>query len=195
MGQLRFLIRFCLLVVFAVGKASGCQCGESPSAKDAWRDSPAVFLGNVENVSPEELQDGDSVQKVMVRVEAGFKGARTDQRFAISNSLGSCSHTYKRGERILFYLQPSQEPGEWVARGCHRTRIADSSADDLLFLRRLPASAEGNRLSGEVELMEISPEGFPRQRGVPGVLVSISRTGRRPSRCSLMLMASTKSTT
>jgi hypothetical protein len=52
---------------------------------------------------------------------------------------------------------------------------AAPSGDDLLFLRKLPKSAIGTRLSGEVELYEDSAkEAFRRVAGVPNLSVKIS---------------------
>jgi hypothetical protein len=52
---------------------------------------------------------------------------------------------------------------------------AEPSGDDLLFLRKLPKSARGTRVSGEVELYEDSAkEAFRRVAGVPNVSVKIS---------------------
>jgi len=59
----------------------------------------------------------------------------------------------------------------------HSLGSAESLGDDLLFLRGLPQSAIGTRLSGEVELYEDSPtEAFRRVGGIPNIPVKVSGT-------------------
>ena len=49
--------------------------------------------------------------------------------------------------------------GSWYVPPCsHSLGSAAPGGDDLLFLRKLPQSAKGTRLSGEVELYEDSPK-------------------------------------
>jgi hypothetical protein len=62
-----------------------------------------------------------------------------------------------------------------VAPCFHSLGNAEVGGDDLLFLRGLPKSAMGTRLSGEAEFYEQSPtEAFRRVAGIPGVRIKIS---------------------
>jgi Carboxypeptidase regulatory-like domain len=72
----------------------------------------------------------------------------------------------------LLYLHPARKQGSWVAPACHRSRSIRDAADDLKFLRGLPASARGNRVSGTVELWDDDPvKGFHLSRVLTGVRV------------------------
>jgi hypothetical protein len=73
----------------------------------------------------------------------------------------------------VFYLNAGP-PGDWQVPWCTRA-LAEPDSDDLLFLKGLPDSAKGTRLSGEVELYEDSPtQAFRRVGGVPNVKVRIT---------------------
>ena len=139
-----------------------CQCARWPSAKEAWLESPLVIAGRVERTDPEvalgvPYAPRPSRQAAWLHVEEAFKGAKMGQTVLLEQPLGSCTGHYQAGERYVFYLQPSSaRAGAWEARGCHRTRLLEDAGDDLRFLRALPKSAEGTRLSGTVNLYEKS---------------------------------------
>jgi hypothetical protein len=161
-----------ILALAATHQAWGCSCTGWPSASDAWRKSPAVFVGEVERAEP----DGDRVlteQKAWARVVEPFKGARKDQIFELHQPGHNCAGKFRTGQRMLFYIFPRSEGEGWEAPGCWRTRSVERAGDDLLFLRKLPGSAEGNRLSGDVAIYDDSgPDGFHRAAVVPGVRVT-----------------------
>jgi len=167
---------FGLLVL--VVPAWACQCASWPSAREAWDDSPLVFIGRVERTKMVVVASeyGPAGQQVAnVRVEEAFKGVEAGQEVTLHQPVNSCSPNYAEGERILFYLHPTKEAKAWVAEGCHRSRPVAGAADDLLFLHALPESLKRTRLSGEVELYEQSPaEGFRRQRPLAGVRAAIA---------------------
>ena len=67
---------FLLFLLFSV-RVQACVCGGVwPTAKQAWREAPVVFLGTVEKAEP----DGDPnetifrEQRVRIRVGEAFKG-------------------------------------------------------------------------------------------------------------------------
>lgn len=160
---MRLLLLFFLL---CGAPAWACSCDSSPSAKDAWLESPLVFAGVVDKTDPkitsEQLTGGE--QTAWVRVAEPFKGVKKDQVLELANQLGGCFGGFRDGSSILFYLLPSEKPGAYVAPACHRSRLMSVAADDLKFLRGLPTSAHGNRVSGIVELFGEGP-GIP-QAGV-----------------------------
>jgi len=171
-------LRFILLLIIVM-RAQGCVCaGDWPSVKQAWRNAPFVFLGTVELADP----DRDSretmfqEQSVRIRVDQAFKGVTTGQTIDLQEGGDDCSAKFRTGQRAVFYLQQGSTPGSWVVPGCTRSLGNPApSGDDLLFLRQLPKSATGTRLSGEVELYEDSAkEAFRRVGGVPNVPVRIS---------------------
>jgi hypothetical protein len=169
--------RFALLLIFTA-RTWACVCsGTWPSVKQAWKDAPAVFLGTVALAAP----DGDDrqmtfqEQSVRIRVEEAFKGVFAGQTIELDQGADDCSAKFRTGQRAVFYLH-SGTPRSWVVPACtHSLGSAEPSGDDLLFLRALPKSAAGTRLSGAVELYEDSPQqAFKRLGGVPNVRVKIS---------------------
>ena len=170
--------RFALLLIFTA-RSWACACaGNWPSVKQAWKDTPAVFLGTVALATP----DGDPLQLmfqeqfVRIRVEEPFKGVFAGQTIELHEGPDDCSAKFKTGQRAVFYLYPGTTQGSWIVPACtHALGSAEPAGDDLLFLRALPKSAIGTRLSGAVELYEDSPEqAFKRVGGVPNVRVNIS---------------------
>ena len=167
MRQLLFLAMMC-------APAWACSCGSYPSAKDAWLDSPLVFVGLIEKTEPklitERVVAGEQV--AWVRVNEPFKGVKNGQVLELRDRFSSCFGGFREGITMLFYLHPGQRQGTWVAPACYRSRSMDAAADDLSFLRGLPASARGNRVSGTVTLWDDDPaKGFHLSREMGGVRV------------------------
>jgi hypothetical protein len=172
--------RFALLLIFVV-RSWACSCaGEWPSVKQAWKEAPAVFLGTVEMADPDG--DGRQVmfqeQFVRIRVDEAFKGVSRGQTIELHQGANDCDAKFRTGQRTVFYMYPGTTPGSWSVPWCtHAFGSAEPAGDDLLFLRGLPKSAIGTRLSGEVELYEDSPtEAFKKVGGIPNVRVKISGT-------------------
>lgn len=170
--------RFILLLTLTT-PAWACVCtGNWPSAKQAWEKTPFVFLGTVERADP----DGDGQQTmfqeqaVRIRVDEAFKGMVSGQTIDLQQGANDCAAKFRTGQRAVFYLNRDANSGAWYVPACsHALGGTAPEGDDLLFLRKLPRSARGTRLSGEVELYEESPkESFHRVGGLPGVRVRIS---------------------
>lgn len=171
-------LRFILLLIIAM-RVQGCVCaGNWPSVKQAWTNAPFVFLGTVALADPdrESRETIFQEQSVRIRVDQAFKGVTTGQTIDLHEGADDCSAKFRTGQRAVFYLQQGSTAGTWVVPPCsHSLGNAAPSGDDLLFLRQLPKSAIGTRLSGEVELYEDSAkEAFRRVGGVPNVSVKIS---------------------
>jgi protocatechuate 3,4-dioxygenase beta subunit len=172
----------CLFLLAIISMPTwACSCGGYPSAKDAWLDSPLVFIGSVDKASPQITDDRlmAGEQNAWVRVTEPFKGVRRDQVFELRDQFSSCFAGYRVGTVLLFYLHPAGEQGTWIAPACHRSRSVIDAADDLKFLRGLPDSARSNRVSGTVELYEDDPvKGFHKERVLSGVHVRAAGTYR-----------------
>jgi hypothetical protein len=171
-------LRFILLLIIAM-RVQGCACsGNWPSVKQAWTSAPFVFLGTVEMADP----DRDSretifqEQSVRIRVDQAFKGVKVGQTIDLRQGANDCAAKFRTGQRAVFYLYQGEAAGSWFVPSCTRSLGNPApSGDDLLFLRGLPKSAVGTRLSGEVELYEDSAkEAFRRVGGVPNVSLKIS---------------------
>jgi hypothetical protein len=169
--------RFILLLMLGT-RAWGCSCGGTwASVKQAWKQAPFVFLGTVESANP----DGDprqmefQEQSVRIRVDEGFKGSVAGQTFEQHEGASDCDAKFRTGQRAVFYLFGKTLESSHVAACTHSLGSADPGGDDLLFLRGLPKSAKGTRLSGEVELYEESgSDAFHRVRGLADIPVKIS---------------------
>lgn len=173
-------MRRLLLLALLAAPGWACSCSGWPSAKGAWQESPLVFVGVVERTTPkvtdERLMAGE--QSAWVRVVEPFKGVEKDQVLELRTTFSSCSGGFRDNGQLLFYLHPGKQAGTWVAYACHRTRALSGAADDLRFLRELPGSARGNRVSGLVQLYDEDPvNGFRLNRALPGVRVrAVSET-------------------
>ena len=115
-------------------------------------------------------------QSARIRVDEAFKGVSDGQMIRLHQGGTDCDAKFRTGQRAVFYLDRGDAPGSWRVPWCTRALgNAESGGDDLLFLRGLPKSAKGTRLSGEVELYEDSPaQAFRRVSGLPNVKVGIS---------------------
>jgi protocatechuate 3,4-dioxygenase beta subunit len=174
-------MRCLFLLAIINAPAWACSCAGYPSAKGAWLDSPLVFVGSIDQTTPQITREGlmSGEQSAWVRVTEPFKGVKQDEVFELRDQFSSCFGGYREGAVLLFYLQPGKKQGTWVAPACGRSRSATQAADDLRFLRGLPNSAQGNRISGTVELWEDDPaEGFHLNRVFPGVRVHAVSTSR-----------------
>ena len=167
--------RFAFVLMVAT-RAWACSCnGNWSSVKQAWEKAPFVFLGTVEIADPDE--DGSQTifkeQSVRIRVDEAFKGVSKGQLIELREGANDCAAKFRTSQRAAFYLHGT--PGDWAVPPCTRALgNPEPAGDDLLFLRGLPRSAIGTRLSGEVELYEDSPtQAFRRVGGVAKVGVKI----------------------
>jgi len=137
-----------------------------------------VFLGTVELADPDEESNQVMFreQAVRIRVDEPFKGVSKGQTIELHQGASDCDAKFRTGERFVFYLESGGTRGSWRVPWCtHALGNPEPGADDLLFLRGLPNSAKGTRLSGDVELYEDTPtESFKRMGGVPNVRVKIT---------------------
>jgi hypothetical protein len=114
-------------------------------------------------------------QSVRIRVDEAFKGLSRGKTIELHQGGTDCDAKFRTGQRAVFYLHAGSVAGSFSVPWCARALgSGESGGDDLLFLRGLPRSAVGTRLSGEVEIYEDSP----RAGGLPNVRVKVmGRTG------------------
>lgn len=165
-----------LLWLVAATPTLACSCGAFPSPKDAWLATPLVFVGQVTKVDPRPssnpIADLSVPQTVWLRVEEPFKGVTAGESVQLNQQAGGCWGKLRPGERALLYVHASERRATWEARPCFRTRRLDRVADDLLFLRALPRSAQGSRLSGTIGYDWTLPP-----QSLAGIPVRISASG------------------
>ncbi len=139
---------------------------------------PVVFLGTVEIADPDDdgIRTMFKIQSVRIHVDEAFKGVSGGQTVELHQGGTDCDAKFRTGEPAVFYLYPGNTPGTWALPWCSRSvGSAEPHGDDLLFLKGLPKSAVGTRLSGEVKLFEIPPKrALNGSGGIPDVRVKIS---------------------
>ena len=167
--------RISIIGLLAASHALGCVCVGFSTPKSEWQRSSLVFVGRVEEASPEfDAKIPFRAQRVTVRVEEAFKGVQHGQLIQIDQTGSDCELRYARSWRRLLYLKV-QSRGLWLSPGCDRSTDADSASDDLRFLRALPASADRTRISGEV-----MSSGDP-SRPLTGVTVTLTTSDGPPA--------------
>jgi hypothetical protein len=155
------LISLALLsVVLCPRPASACSCLGTPSVCGSFAAAEAVFVGTVSRVenktTKSEGQEYIVGQTAYVQVEESFKGVTRSEM--IFRSYGSsCDAVYKEGQRLLFYAYFNKDDKAWVIRACDRSALAEHAADDLLYLRNLPASSQKTRISGVLNNTTFKP--------------------------------------
>ena len=172
--------RFVVLIFLTTWSTFGCSCmGDWGTVKQAWEKRPFVFLGTVQKVEPYDESDEAAVegQLVRIRVDEAFKGTSEGQTIELREGGGSCSADLKIDQRAIFYVDGTRTDLR-LAPCTHSVGSAEDAGDDLLFLRGLPQSALGTRLSGEVGRYEdSSTERFRRVGGVANLKVKITGPG------------------
>ena len=167
--------RISILGLLIANHAFGCVCVGFSTPKSEWQRSSLVFVGRVENASPDfDAKIPFRAQRVTVRVEEAFKGVQKGQAIQIDQTGSDCELRYSRGWRRLLYLK-EQKSGLWLSPGCDRSNDAAKASDDLRFLRALPASADRTRISGEVRT-----SGDP-SRPLSGITVNLTTSGGPPT--------------
>ncbi len=160
----------CVLILLTANSAWGCVCSGWSTAKQAWQNASVVIYGTVTFADP-EVGTMFHPQTARVPVDEAFKGAFVGQTLEFHLGGSDCDAKFRQGERVLLYPYPAREKGAWTVPPC----VGANGADALRFLRELPRSAQGTRLSGEVELYEDSAkQPFRHVGGLPGVKVKIS---------------------
>ena len=149
------------ILLFSPELVMACSCAGTPSVCGAFATAEAVFVGTVSRVENKTAKDQDGREHIVgqtayVQVDEAFKGAKTPQ--LIFRSYGSsCDVQYEEGQRRLFYARYNKDDKAWVIGGCDRSTLLQHAADDLLYLRGLPASAQKTRIAGELKTQEYKP--------------------------------------
>ena len=170
----RVFVLTIILLLMSAASASACTCGGYPSPAQAFNGATAVFVGRVVRATPESPKYAEEGQTAVVLVEEAFKGTRVGGEIVLSQPGDSCTPTFKAGVRYLFYANYGREKKTWTVYGCGRGSNLEGLADDLLYLRALPLSAERNRVSGMLRHYEDGPEkGFTLVERVAGAKVRI----------------------
>jgi hypothetical protein len=115
-------MRRLFLLAIVCAPAWACSCAGYPSAKDAWLDSPLVFVGFVDKTALKITSERDifGEQIAWVRVTEPFKRVKKDQVLELRDQQSSCFGGFREGTELLFYLHRGQKQ----ALGWHPPAIA-----------------------------------------------------------------------
>jgi hypothetical protein len=162
--KISLLVHSFLLVLVTSISAHACNCLAQSSVCEASASAEAIFVGSVGKVELLKAKKDDSQSEEIVgqiahiRVENVFKG-KIGPEIAIHSGMTSCDLFYQIGEPWVFYASYDKEKRTWSAGSmCGRSRPTKHAANDLLYLRRLPASAQQTRISGVIEYLKSDPE-------------------------------------
>lgn len=120
-------------------QATSCLAPVAP--RYMWEKSAAVFVAMDDRAGARS--------SISVTVQESFKGPRAGQRLELP-VLWDPEEAV--GQKLLFYA--GQDEGQLTTRVCGWTRQFNRAADDLRFLRKLPASAKSSRLAGTLLLYD-----------------------------------------
>jgi phosphatidate phosphatase APP1 len=83
---------------------------------------------------------------------------------------GDCSFVFETGRRYLLYAYYSAETKQFHTNICTRSAAIEYAAEDLWYLRGLPASNEGNNLTGLIVNYDYVEDGIP---SIPDLIANV----------------------
>jgi hypothetical protein len=177
--KIGLLVHFFLLVLAASNSAHACSCPGQSSVCEASASAEAIFVGTVHKIELLTSKKDDSRSEEIagqiahIRVENVFKG-KIGPEIAIHSGMTSCDHFYQVGEPWVFYASYDKQKRTWSAGSmCGRSKPTKHAANDLLYLRRLPDSAQQTRISGVIEYLKSDPEKGTPSTPINGVKLKI----------------------
>lgn len=149
------------ILLFSPDLVMACSCAGTPSVCGAYASAEAVFVGTVTRVENTVAKARNGRERLAgqvayVQVDEAFKGTKEPQ-FIFRSYGTSCDARYEEGQRRLFYATYNKEDKSWSIGACGRSATLQYAADDLLYLRGLPASAEKSRIAGDLKTRDQKP--------------------------------------
>lgn len=171
------------LFLYLEESATACSCLPPPPPCEAYRETPAIFIARVTGIITETGSDGAPAEFARIAVEQALKGiTQTEIKMWQGTASGDCSFRFEQGKRYLIYANYDEESRTYHTNTCMRSRALAYAAEDLDFLRGLPLSAQGTRLSGMVvtaDYIEAYRENAPPQL-LSGIRIAVeSANGER----------------
>ena len=142
-------------------RAYACSCIPRIPPCEAYKETPAIFIALVTDIDPLG-NDANEPPYAHLAIEQAFKGI-TEAKIKMwqGSGGGDCSFVFEKGERYLIYARYSDETKQFHTNICTRSRSLAYAAEDLDFLRGLPSSTQGTRLSGTVVKYDYEEIGSP----------------------------------
>jgi hypothetical protein len=177
--RINFLSLSFLLALGVSNSAHACSFLDRSSVCESSARADAIFVGTVQKVEQLKVKkDGLKRERIVgqiahIRVEDVFKG-KIGPEIAIHSRMTSCGFSYRVGEQWVFYASYDKETETWSDGDvCGRSRQTKYAASDLLYLRRLPGSAQQTRISGVVDYLRTDPEKGTTSTAISGVKLKI----------------------
>lgn len=145
---------FLFLMVSFPSTSSACSCAEQQSVEEEFKQSKAVFSGEVLEVKENRSTNGSMSNSVLFEVSKTWKGVDETQ-IIITTGVGGgdCGIEFNKGEEYLVYATESTMYGEntLVSTICDRTGELQSLQDDLTFLSEGKVPSQKVDLADELE--------------------------------------------
>jgi len=141
----------CLLLLLAsAGRADACSCAGSKSPCAEFGSASAVFVGTVTGMRTTQPKPGEKGEDAWERnvyrfaVLQPFLGVEsTEFEVATGQGGGDCGFHFSKGETYLVYAYGGGEGKPPSTNICTRTAAVSEAAEDLEYLRNLPAHGAG----------------------------------------------------
>ena len=160
---------------------------QGPPCAEVWQAS-AVFVGTAVRVSVVPYQhfpapDYQEFQKLtaVLKVDEVFRGEVGKE---VVFETADCYFPFKEGETYLVYAGKEQDGKFVLQRSVSRTRLISEAAEDLAYLRGLPAAPNGGRIFGNVfdhrqaATLRVLAEPYVSDKPMVGIRIS-ARSGDR----------------
>ena len=154
----RMVVVFFALSAWAAERAFACSCiRPGPPCQATWT-ADAVFAGTVISIDRVDQSDEFGARSVLVRfnVDRVFVGAVARSVEMPGNAMNTCSYRFEAGKKYLVYAT-RDEGGRLSAGSCSRTRLLADAAEDLAYLRSLPAAGTSGRVYGRITELKRHP--------------------------------------
>jgi hypothetical protein len=168
-------------------EAAACSCLGPPPPCEAFKETPAVFVAKVTEITTETVKDEGSdakpyqVSHARLSVVQSFKGVAEKEVWMWQGTGGGdCSFVFEKGETYLLYASYDAEAKRYRTNTCTRSRPVAYAADDLDYLRGPRDDGGATRLSGTLVRLDYS-DGHDQPPGLlEGVkVVAEDSQGRR----------------
>ena len=133
-SSIKHIVCVIICVSSLVSTIGACTCAVRPPVCYLFPETDAIFVGDVESVSsdPDVYPD-----KVKIKVAENIKGMPFDFANTL-NHMTSCSFSYKKGEKFLFFAGIDEKDRTFFSAGlCSRTTRFSSDLADLNIIREI----------------------------------------------------------
>ena len=148
-----------------------CRGAQQPPCV-AFRESTAVFAGEVADIAKAPFQDGETFHHLLINfsVEQSYKGVSTPQATVATITGTDCDFDFQKGERYFVYAYSDYKYHRLVTGVCTRTKRLSYAKEDIDYSQRANSSTRQTVLLGADESFssplkgsEVVVEGYGRK--------------------------------